>query len=142
MTDFILRSNDFLQVTLAPAIVPQLAAPVPLVGTGSTVIVVGMPICLEGDEIPPSVRVPLTYTAPPFVTPGMGTLSVTLLPTNKTAQTQNKKKILLLGGTFPAKFSVTTPATQPTPTGPVPDPVTTKPGTAKFITSNQTVKAG
>jgi hypothetical protein len=34
------------------------------------------------------------------------------------------------------------PAMQPTPAGPVPDPVPKKPGMAKFITTNFLVKAG
>jgi hypothetical protein len=31
---------------------------------------------------------------------------------------------------------------QPTPAGPVPDPLVQKPGTARFISTNQVVKAG
>jgi hypothetical protein len=141
--DYVIASGDMIQVTIpAPAIVPQLVAPVALVGSSQSVTVGGKPACLEGDELPASLKVPLTYTAPPFVTPGTGTLEVTLLPTNKTVQTQNGKKILVKGSTFTAKFTVQTPAQQPTPAGPVPDPVTVKPGTAQFITTNARVQAG
>jgi hypothetical protein len=43
--------------------------------------------------------------------------------------------------TFVAMFNVTVPAVQPTPVGPVPDPLVVKPGTALFITTNLTVQA-
>lgn len=141
--DFIIVTGDMIQVTITPpAIVPMLMAPVPLVGTGQTVLVGGKPICLEGDELPPSLKAPMPYTAPPYVTPGTGKLEITLLPTNKTIQTENGKKILIKGATFTAKFNVQTPAQMPTPAGPVPDPVAVKPGTAQFITTNVQIKAG
>jgi hypothetical protein len=141
--DYIIVSGDMIQVTITPpTIVPQLAAPVPLVGTSQNVIVGGKPACLEGDELPAALKAPMPYTSPPFVTPGTGTLEITLLPTNKTAQTVNGKKILVKGATFTAKFNVQTPAQQPTPAGPVPDPVAVKPGTAQFVTTNVQVKAG
>ena len=141
--DFIIVTGDMIQVTIPPpTIVPQLMAPVPLVGTGQNVLVGGKPICLEGDELPPSLKAPMPYTAPPFVTPGTGTLEITLMPNNKTAQTENGKKILVKGATFTAKFNVQTPAQQPTPGGPVPDPVAVKPGTAQFITTNVQTIAG
>jgi hypothetical protein len=136
-------TGDMIQVTIPPpTIVPQLMAPVPLTGSGKNVLVGGKLICLEGDELPPSLRGPLTYTAPPFVIPGTGTLEITLMPNNKTAQTENGKKILIKGATFTAKFNVQTPAQQPTPGGPVPDPVAVKPGTAQFITTNMQTMGG
>jgi len=144
MGDVILRTADFIEVTIPePAVVPILEAPVPLVGSSTNVIVIGIPVCLQGDELPPVLRVPLVYTAPPFSTPGTGTLSVTLLPANLTQKTTNGGKPLLIkGGTFPAMFTVEEPAMQPTPAGPVPDPMVEKPGNARFISSNETVTAG
>jgi len=144
MGDVILRTADFIQVTIpAPAVVAILEAPVALVGSSTNVIVIGMPVCLQGDELPPVLRVPLIYTAPPFTIPGTGTLTVTLLPPNLTRQTTNGGKPLLIkGGTFPAMFTVGEPAMAPTAAGPVPDEVVEKPGTARFISSNQTVTAG
>ena len=41
-----------------------------------------------------------------------------------------------------AQFQVVAPAMQPTPAGPIPDPVLLKPGTAQFITTNVSVRAG
>jgi hypothetical protein len=141
--DFIIVTGDMIQVTIAPpTIVPQLMAPVPLVGSSQSVLVGGKPVCLEGDELPPTLMAPMPYTAPPFVIPGIGTLQVTLMPNNKTVQTENGKKILIKGATFIAKFNVQTPAQQPTPVGPVPDPVAVKPGQAQFITTNTQTMAG
>ncbi len=141
--DFIMVTGDTIQVTIPPpTIVPQLMAPVPLVGSSQNVLVGGRPVCLEGDELPPELQAPLPYTAPPFVIPGIGTLELTLMPDNKTVKTENGKKILIKGATFVAKFNVQTPAQQPTPAGPVPDPVAVKPGQAQFITTNTQTMAG
>jgi hypothetical protein len=141
--DFIMKTGDFIRITIfPPVVVPMLVAPVPLVGSSSDVSVMSMPVCLEGDELPPMLRAPMPYVSPPFVTPGVGTVSVTLLPVNKTMTTKNGKAILIKGTPFPAEFTVFVPAMQPTPTGPVPDPVAKKPGLAEFITTNATMKAG
>jgi hypothetical protein len=142
MGDFVIRTNDMIQITIAPpAIVPMLQAPVPLIGTGTTVMVGGQPVCLVGDEMPPSVKVPMPYTAPPFVTPGVGTLMVMLAPNNMTKKTIQGKPMLLKGATFQATFTVSAPAMQPTPAGPVPDPLMSKTGTCQFITTNINVQA-
>jgi Contractile injection system spike tip protein len=142
--DIVMRTGDLVQITIpAPAIVPQIAAPVPLTGSSTDVTVVGTLCCLQGDELPPVIRGPLVYTAPPYVTPGTGTLTLTLMPDNLTMKTTNGGKPLLLkGSTFQAMFTVNSPAMQPTPGGPVPDPLVQKPGTARFISTNQIVKAG
>jgi hypothetical protein len=140
--DFIIKTGDMIRITIfPPAIVPSLMSPIPLIGTSTDVKVAMMPACLEGDELPPMLRAPQPYTAPPFVIPGMGTVSVTLTPMNKTLQSKNKKAILIKGTPFTAQFRVTVPANQPTPAGPVPDPVAVKPGIAEFITTNINVKA-
>jgi len=142
-SDFIIVTGDMIQVTIPPpAVVPMLMAPVPLIGTSQKVMVGGKLICLEGDELPPSLKAPMPYTAPPFVTPGTGTLELTLMPNNKTLQTEDGKKILVKGATFTAKFNVQSPAMQPTPGGPVPDPLMVKVGTAQFITTNMQTMAG
>jgi hypothetical protein len=141
--DFVMKTGDMIKITIfPPAVVPPVLGPVPLLGTGVTVNVNQMLICLEGDELPPPLLFPLPYTAPPFVTPGMGTLKVTLTPLNKTAMSKNGKPILIKGAPFPAEFNVIAPAMQPTPAGPVPDPVMKKPGIAEFITTTVNVKAG
>ena len=143
MGDIVIKTGDSIQITVSPpAIVPALAAPVPLVGSGARVLVAGQPVCLLGDELPPALRAPLPYTAPPFVTPGTGTLSVMLTPTNMTRQTMNGSQLLIKGGTFTVQFQVMAPAMQPTPGGPVPDPMMVKPGTAQLLPTTPTIKAG
>ena len=143
MGDFIIRTGDQLRVTIPPpAIVPVLAAPVPLEGSSATLSVCGMTACLLGDELPDELRQPLEYTSGSFTNPGTGTLSLTLAPANTTQQTRNGAPILIKGGPFTATFTVVTPATQTTPAGPVPDPVAVKTGSAQFITTNTTVRAG
>jgi len=140
--DFIIRTGDMIQITIPPpALVPMIMAPVPLIGTSTNVTATGPLICLQGDELPPMIRGPLPYTAPPFVTPGVGTLTLILTPTNFTLQTKNGKPILIKGTPFQAIFNVSAPAMQPTPAGPIPDPMVVKPGTAQFITTNFVVKA-
>jgi Contractile injection system spike tip protein len=141
--DFIIKTGDQIKITIPPpAIVPMLQAPVPLVGTGSMVMESNQPICLQGDELPPTLKAPMPYTAPPFVTPGMGSLQIILMPNNLTTMTQNGKPIIIKGATFQAIFNVQSPAMQPTPAGPVPDPLLVKPGTAMFITTTTMTMAG
>jgi hypothetical protein len=139
--DFIIKTGDMIQITVPPpAVVPQLAAPIPLTGTSSSVMISGQPACLMGDELPPAIKGPLTYTAPPFVTPGVGTIQIMLLPTNLTKVAMNGKSMILKGATFQAMFNVSSPAMQPTPAGPVPDPLMAKPCTCQFITTNISVQ--
>jgi hypothetical protein len=100
-----------------------------------------MAVCLVGDELPPVLRTPQPYISPPFVTPGMGLLTLILTPSNTTTRTVNGRPLLLKGTPFQATFQVTIPAMQPTPVGPIPDPLVVKPGTAVFLTTNTTVVA-
>lgn len=142
-SDLIVKTGDMVKITIPPpVVVPAIQAPVPLKGSSTNVKVNEQFVCLQGDELPQSLRGPLPYTAPPFVTPGTGTLTLTLNPSNLTVQSSNGQKILIKGQTFTATFTVQSPAMQPTPGGPVPDPVAVKPGTAQFITTNATVSAG
>jgi Contractile injection system spike tip protein len=143
MADFIIKTGDMVKVTIPPpAVIPLLEAPVPLTGSSTNVTVSGSPACLLGDQLPIELQEPLPYTAPPFTNPGTGKLTLTPLPANQTLLTKDGKPILIKGQQFTALFTVETPATQTTPAGPVPDPVLAKPGTAQFITTNGTIKAG
>jgi len=141
MGDFILRTGDLLKVAIPPpVVVPMLGAPVPLLGSGTNVLVQAMPVCLLGDELPNLLKGPLPYAEPPFTIPGTGRLTLTLRPANLTARTLRGKPILIKGQQFPALFAVLTPATTPA-VPPEPDPVPVKSGTAEFITANKTVTA-
>lgn len=140
--DYIIKQGDMIQVTIyPPTVVPMLMAPVPLLGSSSDMTVSMMAVCLEGDELPPSLQAPMMYMSPPYVIPGMGTLSLTLGSTNTTMKTKDGDPILIKGSPFTAEFEVSAPAMQPGP-APVPDPVSKKSGTAQFITTNVRAKAG
>jgi hypothetical protein len=140
--DFVIATGDMLQVTMTPpTVVPQLIAPIPLIGTSTVVTIMGKPACVLGDELPPAVQAPMPYMAPPYVIPGMGTLTIILTPTNFTQVSKNSKPLLIKGGPFQAQFQVTVPAQLPPPAS-SPDPLVVKPGNAQFITTNLVVKAG
>ncbi|BBM81917.1 hypothetical protein [Candidatus Uabimicrobium amorphum] len=143
--DFIIRTGDFIQISMnPPESYPTLAAPIPLVGSGTTVNAVAMAICLEGDETPQLLLAPQPYQSPTFyTTPGMGTVTIKLGSSNKTAKTKNGKAILIKGQPFNAEFNVTVPATYVNEASGVTttDPVSKKTGTVQFITTNATVKA-
>jgi hypothetical protein len=138
MSDFIIKTGDFLQVTLPlPAVVLQLAPPVPLVGSGTDVLVDARPVCLPSDvKLPAALAVPLVYTVPPlYDIPGTGEL--TLGQPNVTTLTLSGGKPIVIKGLFLATFTVVTPAFA----GDVPDTDLVKEGIAEFITTNTTVTA-
>ncbi len=142
MGDFVMKTGDLVKVTIPPpAVVPALQEPVPLQGSAGSVTINGLSVCLQGDELPLELAEPLPYTAPPFTVPGLGTVKLTLTPSNLTVITKKGKPLLIKGEQFVAMFTVTDPAIQPTPAGPVTDPVAEKPGTAQFITTNTIVQA-
>ncbi|MER7577500.1 hypothetical protein [Streptomyces sp. NPDC126514] len=138
MGDQLIVTGDLLQITVnPPAVVPQLMAPTPLTGSSATVKITKRAACLVGDELPPALKQPMPYTSPPFVIPGTGTLQLILQPANLTQMVKNDHKPMLLkGAMFEAIFTVQSPAMQPTPAGPVSDPVPVKQGKAMFQTTN------
>jgi len=142
MGDLIIKTGDSLTVTIPAASVPKLEAPVQLMGSGTDVLVDGMPVCLPSDvQLPAALTGPLPYTAPPFTIDGTGTL--TLGAPNATALTLSDGNPIVIQGQFSATFTVDVedPATMETPDGPVPDPVLVKAGSANFNTTNTTVTA-
>ena len=122
-----IKTGDMIKFTpLGSHMVPPIAAPVPLIGTGQSTIMF-LKICLVGDELPPFLKVPLPYVDGGFVIPGMGTLQVDLLPIHQSMMIKEfGKKALIQGTPGTAKFSVTVPAQQPAAPAPIPDPVPTK----------------
>ena len=140
MSDSILMTGD--QVIFLPAFGKAVVVPVPGVLAGSGKYNLSKkPVCVEGDE--KNVLIPgCPYVSPPFVIPGVGTLSIESLAGDQTTQdTQcGGKAILLKGGQFTAKFEVATPAQMP-PTASSPDATPSYSGNGMFITTNLTVKA-
>ena len=140
MGDFIIKSGDSLQVTfslLTPAVVVELEEPVPLVGSGTDVLVDGKPVCLPGDvKLPLALTGSLDYIVlPEFDDPGEGRL--TLGSPNVTALTLSGGKPIVIKGQFSATFTVTRPALA----GELPDPVLVKEATVELITTDTTVTA-
>lgn len=103
----------------------------------------GKKACVSGDES--SVSVPgCSYAAPPFVSPGTGTLEISALGGDQLAPTSKSGdvKLMVKGSIFTASFSVNSPAMQPSPSGAVPDPTPKYSGSGSFATANSKMKAG
>lgn len=134
--DRVVCNGDLLVITLpAPLIVPELAAPIPLNGTGIRHGAMdGVIACVQGDEVPYAVRHPLTYTSPPFYTPGHVMLSITLNPDNIGMHQVDGHNVLLRGSQFHVTLTVAHPAMQEYETQLMPDPVLVKFGTGYFMT--------
>lgn len=138
MSAFIVVDGDRLNFsptfganTVTPTGTPQIS------GTGEAAIE-NKNICIVGDE--KKVSVSATYTSAAFPTSGSGTLTIAALAADQqvafaTAQTP----VIVVGNTFTALFTVSTPASHPTNGM---DPLKTVPGTGSFINSQQFVTAG
>lgn len=140
----LVASGDMIRITVPPPVLcPPITAPLPLIGKGAPITAHMMPVCVQGDEYPPVLLAPVPYTAPPFVTPGMLKVMITLVPgTHLTILTKfGGKPALIKGGPFQVQLQVVSPAMQPTPAGPVPDPVAVKPTTGEFVVTNTTHQA-
>lgn len=141
MPDFILIDGDivnFMPNFAMPLLAVVTVKPGKIEGTGAATLN-GTKLCVVGDETKVEVQ-GCTYTAGPYVTPGVGTLKIdTLAPNQKAQKTKTGTKLVLLkGSNFTAKFEVQTPAQQPTPTGPVPDSVTLYSGGNGYFTTTNT----
>lgn len=134
-TNFVLATGDTLAVTIPGAVIPAAAAPQPLLGTSTDLLRGGIPVCVKGDELPPALRGPLTYSEPSFPNFGTGTLQLTPIPGVHltTVLADNGTAVLLKGTPFLAVFTIGTPATDPKGQ---PAPQAPKTGTASFATTN------
>lgn len=112
-----------------------------LVGTGAMVLA-GRKACVIGDAL--KVSVPgCAYVTSRHGIPGTGTLSIDSLAPNQIAKQTvvGGKALLLVGGTFNARFEVVVAAKQPPagPGSPIPDTVRQYQGTGKFVARNPTL---
>ena len=142
MSNHVIVTGDKLQITVnPPAVVPSVASPLPLNGTGLSTKG-GMKVCLDGDENLPLFNSPQPYTTATHTVPGMVKIVVNLPPAYKSKTAKDSNKPMLIKGTGPwdVMITVQTPA-QTTSTPPVPDPVATKPAKGQFITMNTVVEA-
>jgi hypothetical protein len=97
-------------------------------------------VCVLGDERKVSVT-NCQYMTPSYPIPGTGTLEIASLASDQIArhaQTANRS-VLLVGGSFDARFVVTSPAKQPPPTS-TPDGTLHYLGKGKFITTNRNIR--
>ena len=139
--DFVILSGD--QAIFDSSFPPATVIPVPgTISASNQSKSNQISVCVEGDEST-VVAAGAAYTSGAFVTPGVGTLSIESLGSDQTAQNAKSgdKALILKGSQFRAKFQVMSPAMNPTPTTPVPDPVNTYNGTGSFVTTNSVLKA-
>ncbi len=133
----ILKTGDLL--TLAPMgpVVSTILMPHPMVGKG-LIYKDTTPVCVEGDEIPPSAMVPHVYISGAFVIPGTMKLNLTLPATSKSWITSvSGKKVLLMGIPFNVTLQVVSPAMQPPPGPgpPIPDPSPSYSALATYVST-------
>jgi hypothetical protein len=139
--DFVLLDGD--QALFQPAFGAAVVVVRPGVLRGSGPATVnGKAVAIDGDEASAAVRGCL-YQSAAYPIPGTGTLEVATLAGDQRSQTSRAgdQPLLLVGGTFTARFRVQAPAQQPTPSGPVPDPLTEYSGRGQFLTSNRILRA-
>lgn len=139
MLNSALKTDDLIIfIPIGVHICPDLAVPTPLEGTSKIYKILDKPVCLEGDEFPQELKKPLTYTSPPYVVPGQGTIDWKPPETlfSKLRKTENKR-VLVLPTPFQVEFKVSVPAMQPPP-GPGP-PVPDNSMTKKFMVQYQSM---
>ena len=139
MLDFILITGD--RAIFNPIFGKAIVAVRPGILTGTGIPTVNKnKICLVGDE-KKVVILGCSYTSPPNVTPGIGTLFIQSLALNQKARKVKSKRtaVLLKGTTFTARLQVILPAQTPT-IPPTPDPIPIYFGTGFFTTTNMKAK--
>jgi hypothetical protein len=140
MSDYVLIDGDMALFTPAFGAATVVVQPGTLKASGPATLN-GKKVCIAGDEKSVSVA-GCSYITPSHPIPGTGTLEIASLAGDQTA-TKTKSgstKVMLVGSTFTAAFAVQNPAKQPTPGGPVPDPMPRYSGTGNFVTTNIKLK--
>lgn len=141
--DHVLVDGDQAMFQPAFGAATVVVRPGKLAGSGPAKVA-GRPVCVDGDE--GSVSVPgCMYVTPLCSIPGTGTLEVASLGGDqKASKTQTGgKKVLLVGGSFTARFKVQSPAQQPPPGpgGPIPDSSSEYSGSGTFASANAKFQA-
>jgi hypothetical protein len=140
MSDYILIDGDqaMFEPTFGAATV--VVQPGALTASGEATLN-GSNVCIDGDEGSVSVA-GCTYVTSSHSIPGSGTLEIDSLAGDQVA-TKTKSGdtlVMLVGSKFTAKFSVQSPAQQPTSSGPVPDSTASYSGSGSFVTTNTKFK--
>jgi hypothetical protein len=139
--DYVLVDGDMaiFQPTFGAAIVVVLPGTLTASGPAS---VGGKKVCIVGDEKGVVVR-GCMYLTPSHPIPGTGTLEIEALAGDQqaTKTSTGNTKMMLVGSSFTAKFTVQSPAMQPAPpASPIPDPTPQYSGTGNFVTTNLTLR--
>jgi len=140
MADYLLLDGDQAIFTPSFGAATVVVQPGTLTASGPATVT-GKKVCVAGDEKSVSVA-GCSYLTPSHSIPGTGTLEIAALAGDQTAQKTRTgdTPVLLVGSSFTASFSVQSPAQQPTPSGPVPDPMPKYSGTGTFTTTNTKFK--
>ncbi|MFD0636148.1 hypothetical protein ACFQ9X_35850 [Catenulispora yoronensis] len=138
--NFVMVTGDTVSVTIPGIVIPVAQTPQPLVGTSQDLTFGGAFVCLEGDELAPTLKGPLTFTESGYSITGTGTLKLVPSPgvNLTTLLKDNNKALLIKGAPFSAVFTVTTPAANPNGQTASNAP---KNGTATFATKNNVFTA-
>lgn len=138
MADFVLVDGD--QAIFQPSfgLATVVVRPGDLVASGPATLG-GKKLCIAGDETSVAVR-GCPYMTPLHAIPGSGTLEIAALAADqKASKTRTgSAPVLLVGGTFTARFTVQVPAMQPPPGPgpPIPDATPQYSGVGNFTTTN------
>lgn len=110
-----------------------------LINGGGESNIMNKNICVSGDEF--NVSIEATYTDPAHLKPGTGIITIAELSADQLAVfAMSPVPVIVVGSQFSARFTPTSPATDPSG-NPDPDMVPTL-GTGKFINSQSFVTAG
>lgn len=138
MADYVLLDGDTAVFQPSFGAATVVVQPGTLRGSGPATVA-DRKLCVDGDESSVSVA-GCMYVSPPYTIPGTGTLEIERLAGDQKASKTKTGDVtvLLVGGTFTARFRVESPAQQPPPGPgpPRPDPTLRYPGSGRFITSN------
>ncbi|MBC7977168.1 MAG: hypothetical protein H7138_19510 [Myxococcales bacterium] len=137
MSDYILIDGDKANFTPSFGEAPVMVQPGTLTASGPATVN-GTKLCIAGDESSVSVNA-CAYTTPSHPIPGTGTLEIESLATNQTARKTRSggTPVMLVGSSFKATFTVTSPALKPKPPAPPDsDPKQQYKGTGMFTTTN------
>jgi hypothetical protein len=140
MSDYVLIDGDKAMFNPTFGAATVVVQPGTITGSGPATLT-DKKLCIDGDEKSVSVK-GCSYVTASHPIPGTGTLEIASLAGDQkaTKTSTGSTKVLLLGSTFTASFSVQSPAKQPTAGGPVPDASPKYSGTGKFMTTNTKLK--
>jgi hypothetical protein len=138
MSKFAVVSGDTVQFDGqfgggAVSFVPATPAPSTTISGSGKKLTSGARVCVKGDE--GNVSLTVSYSTKAFPNAGSGTLTITALASDQTAQklSVGSTNVILVGSQFKA---ILTPSTPPTNSAGASDTTPSYPGTGTFVTSD------